>query len=352
MDEINRTRPFFIGLLGGRYGWIPTKEETERNRHLQEKYPWIPEYIESGYSITEMEMQYAVLKSDGDIDAFFFIRDSGSIPAKFREKDGSMEKEKLERLKKEVLAKNAEGLCSADSYSDMAQLGSRVQERLMDMLDRRFPANTDRNAFDEIFESVVENKVYQSVLDTLIRAAEYRSMAEDFGSRYMADISSAVSILTDNANMDKASETAWSAWQKFKKAKDRLSEDERAYCCKYVILMFNKIESSYPNPDELAEAEKEAYLILKPLIFRQTDLDDPTFIKMLIPLAIKASDAHTAEKLDTVISQCRETADTDSLFLMWHISVLKKDAELQAWCPCSRIGSEIRPSDRRMSSAA
>lgn len=97
-------------------------------------------------------MQYAVLKSDGDIDAFFFIRDSGSIPAKFREKDGSREKEKLERLKKEVLAKSAEGLCTADSYSDMAQLGSRVQERLMDMLDRRFPANTDRNAFDEILQ--------------------------------------------------------------------------------------------------------------------------------------------------------------------------------------------------------
>lgn len=213
----------------------------------------------------------------------------------------------------------------------------------------------------------------------------------------------------ENNMTDKASETAWSAWQKFKKAKDRLSEDERAYCCKYVIMMFNKIESSYPNPDELAEAEKEAYLILKPIIFRQTDLDDPTFIKMLIPLAIKASDAHTAEKLismtddsgdairqrmivrmispdererkqaiseyircaaticnnyisfaaeqeveilerysllETVISQCRETADTDSLFLMWHISVLKKDAELQAWCE-NRL-KDIAAKDKNM----
>ena len=119
---------------------------------------------------------------------------------------------------------------------------------------------TDKAYFLEIAAQCMNNGSLchrESVPDTLIRAAEYRSMAEDFGSRYMADISSAVSILTDNANMDNASETAWSAWQKFNKAKDRLSEDERAYCCKYVIMMFNKIESSYPNPDELAEAEKE-----------------------------------------------------------------------------------------------
>ena len=34
IDEINRTRPFFIGLVGDRYGWIPDEEEMRRNRHL------------------------------------------------------------------------------------------------------------------------------------------------------------------------------------------------------------------------------------------------------------------------------------------------------------------------------
>lgn len=66
---------------------------------------------------------------------------------------------------------------------------------------------TDKAYFLEIAAQCMNlGSLYQSVPDTLIRAAEYRSMAEDFGSRYMADISSAVSILTDNANMDKAAE--------------------------------------------------------------------------------------------------------------------------------------------------
>ena len=34
IDEINRTRPFFIGLVGERYGWIPDENEMEKNRHL------------------------------------------------------------------------------------------------------------------------------------------------------------------------------------------------------------------------------------------------------------------------------------------------------------------------------
>lgn len=29
MDEISRTRPFFIGLIGGRYGWIPENDGRE-----------------------------------------------------------------------------------------------------------------------------------------------------------------------------------------------------------------------------------------------------------------------------------------------------------------------------------
>ena len=58
IDEINRTRPFFIGLVGERYGWIPDEQEIRKNRHLEEKYPWVREYIGRRCSITEIEMQY------------------------------------------------------------------------------------------------------------------------------------------------------------------------------------------------------------------------------------------------------------------------------------------------------
>lgn len=153
MDEIRRTKPFFIGLLGGRYGWIPTEKETGLNRHLTEKYPWITEYLKSGCSITEIEMQYAVLAGTDDIDAFFFLREMESVPARFREKDGSLEKEKLGRLRDEVLKQSREGRCTADFYTDMPRLGRVVRERLLAMIDRRFPENVEQDIDRLIFRS-------------------------------------------------------------------------------------------------------------------------------------------------------------------------------------------------------
>jgi hypothetical protein len=44
LKEVQRTRPFFIGLLGERYGWIPTEEERKamaENTDIFIDYPWI-----------------------------------------------------------------------------------------------------------------------------------------------------------------------------------------------------------------------------------------------------------------------------------------------------------------------
>ena len=150
MDEIKRTKPYFIGLLGGRYGWIPTEEETVRNRHLTEKYPWIPEYMKAGCSITEIEMQFAALKETENIEAFFFLRDMDSVPARFREKEGSPEMEKLGQLRSKVLEQSSKGRCTADTYRDMSGLGRVVQERLLAMIDSRFPESENPDSASAI----------------------------------------------------------------------------------------------------------------------------------------------------------------------------------------------------------
>src|SRR5579871_6011449 len=40
LDEIDSCRPFFIGLLGDRYGWVPPIEELEKNAELRSAHPW------------------------------------------------------------------------------------------------------------------------------------------------------------------------------------------------------------------------------------------------------------------------------------------------------------------------
>ena len=60
LDEIERTRPFLIGLLGDRYGWVPP---VERMRAAAQAAGF-PEEV-AGKSVTELELLYAFL---GDPD--------------------------------------------------------------------------------------------------------------------------------------------------------------------------------------------------------------------------------------------------------------------------------------------
>ena len=143
IDEINRTRPFFIGLVGERYGWIPDENEMEKNRHLKEKYPWIKDYIDRRCSITEIEMQYGVLNNDSIQDAYFFLKKT-----KPHRNPRNEEEKKLSGLRKTIVEKAGEGKCTADTYSSLEELGNLIHKRLMSMIEKRFPADKTLNEFD------------------------------------------------------------------------------------------------------------------------------------------------------------------------------------------------------------
>src|SRR5205809_6803556 len=50
LAEIERSRPYFIGLLGERYGWVPEAVDQQ----LAEAEPWLVEHRER--SVTELEI--------------------------------------------------------------------------------------------------------------------------------------------------------------------------------------------------------------------------------------------------------------------------------------------------------
>ena len=74
LNEIDNSRPFFIGLLGDRYGWCPDRRELGKDTLLEERYPWLGEELQRGVSITEIEMQYGVLRSPEPVNAYFFLK--------------------------------------------------------------------------------------------------------------------------------------------------------------------------------------------------------------------------------------------------------------------------------------
>jgi hypothetical protein len=74
LAEIERTRPYFIGLLGQRYGWVP----DEIPATLADQLGWLhdADHELAGRSVTELEILHGVLADpNAPGHAFFYLRD-------------------------------------------------------------------------------------------------------------------------------------------------------------------------------------------------------------------------------------------------------------------------------------
>jgi tetratricopeptide (TPR) repeat protein len=137
LQEIENTHPFFIGLLGDRYGWTPSPEEITRNPQIPERYPWITSDLSTGRSITEIEMQYGVLRSKDKINAYFYLRSPEMpTPEDFKEKAGSEEERKLNRLKEQICSQER---YPVRNYTSVEELGSQVEADFKQLVDTLFP---------------------------------------------------------------------------------------------------------------------------------------------------------------------------------------------------------------------
>jgi len=76
LAEIERSRPYFIGLLGERYGWIPDTIRPE----VIEREPWLTEHLQGRTSVTELEILHGVLNNPQmQSHAFFYFRDPAYV---------------------------------------------------------------------------------------------------------------------------------------------------------------------------------------------------------------------------------------------------------------------------------
>lgn len=138
LAEIERSRPYFIGMLGDRYGWVP----DELPGDLTDQLGWLGD--DSGRSVTELEILHGVLREpDAAGFAFFYLRDAAyldTVPAEAREElvEASEEgRRRLAELKDRVRASGH----PCQTYADPRALGALVRADLLALLDRRFPAD-------------------------------------------------------------------------------------------------------------------------------------------------------------------------------------------------------------------
>ena len=124
LREIENSIPFFIGIIGNRYGWVPEKNDLSAN--VTERFPDVNTFIGQHLSVTEMEMQFGVLQREEDMHAYFYIKD------KMEEQDNP---EMLNRLKAEVEASRY----PSSTYSSPENLAEQVEQAFIALLDQLFP---------------------------------------------------------------------------------------------------------------------------------------------------------------------------------------------------------------------
>ena len=142
LDEIQACRPFFVGMLGERYGWTPGDDAFTAD--LREEQPWLENV--RGRSVTELEILHGVLNNpDMAGRAFFYFRDPtylATIPERERESltaEDAASAEKLQQLKD----RNRQSrIPLRENYANPIQLAELVLSDLKSAIEAQFPEET------------------------------------------------------------------------------------------------------------------------------------------------------------------------------------------------------------------
>lgn len=185
LNEIDNSHPFFIGLLGDRYGWCPGAEILAQDTNLAERYPWIRQDIERGASVTEIEMQYGVLRrEEDDLNACFFIKEDG---------DGI---EPRQKELKDAVRSNTR--YPYKEYSTAEELGAQVEEVFTELIERLFP----RKGLSALeLERLAQRSFLRSRCQTYIRKETDFKALDDF----LNDREERYLVITGESGMGKSS---------------------------------------------------------------------------------------------------------------------------------------------------
>ena len=199
LREIENSTPFFVGIIGNRYGWIPSPSDLGES--LRERFSQVDGYVERHLSVTEMEMQFGVLERPEELHAYFFIKEL--------ETDDADEPEKLAALKAAV---RNNGRYPVSTYSSPEDLASQVEAAFTKLLDELYP----EGALSELEKERIGQRAYlNSLCQNYIRTdANFAAIEE-----WMADWERHQLVITGASGLGKSALVA--NW-----VKEKLTEGE------------------------------------------------------------------------------------------------------------------------------
>jgi nephrocystin-3 len=136
-EEIDQCRPFFIGLLGERYGWVPPVAEFEKNPELRTEYPWLEAALHAGQSATEMEFRHGFLNpGSGDTKPLIYFRSAA---------DATQEDPRITSLKAEV----SDRLGAVPEFHSPSDLATLIERDLTALIELHWPASEKKSWIEE-----------------------------------------------------------------------------------------------------------------------------------------------------------------------------------------------------------
>ena len=153
LSEIENCRPYFLGILGERYGWVPEKELTTGYRSL----------FRHDNSITEAEMNYGALSTSNNAwtKAFFCLRSfqlSNQIAGETQ--DVAKSSKRLTSLKKKIRKSPYPVL---DGYTSISDFCDFIKEQLCKAIEADFPIDETLDEYRS--ESITHTRYAQQQSD-------------------------------------------------------------------------------------------------------------------------------------------------------------------------------------------
>ncbi|SES81090.1 Chromosomal replication initiation ATPase DnaA [Natronincola peptidivorans] len=157
LDEIQKCKPYFICILGHRYGWVPEAEELLKDQDLGERYETvIREAVNNRISITEMEILQGVFRQPGEVNALFYFEDKKYFEEKnkyLKIEEDLQRKEKLQALKDSIKKSDYP---VRENFISKEMLGEWVYEDIKKTLDERFPIKEAQTEEEQQYKKHLE----------------------------------------------------------------------------------------------------------------------------------------------------------------------------------------------------
>lgn len=176
LAEIDRARPWFVCMLGDRYGWVPPADHYEPA--LVEERPWLGAH-QGGKSVTELEILHGVLNDPAMAGrAFFYFRDPAYARTKGDEYLSASPEDarRLADLKDRI---RASGFPVVEDYPTPKAMAERLEADLSAALDLVYPVTNVPDPFER------EQRRHEAY--AVPRRRLYRG-----GERYMAALDAAL----------------------------------------------------------------------------------------------------------------------------------------------------------------